>query len=110
MTYGEVINKLSLEMALALGDLDTRQTCATYLQMALTIGTEHFTREMEEVIALNKWGEEQGRFKGVRDASLKLGIPRGNIYNVLEGKRPTAGGFIFIRSKDKELIPAKKTA
>lgn len=110
MTQGEVINKLSIEMALALGDLDTLQTCRTYIQMALMIGIEHFTKDMEEIIVLTKNGEEVTRLKSVTEGELKLGIRQACISDCLAGRQHTAGGYMFIKAKDKELIPAKKTA
>jgi hypothetical protein len=110
MTQNEVIYKLSMEMALALGDLDTLQTCQIYIQMALSIGVEHYTKDMEEIIQLDHNGIELGRFKSTSDASAKLGILRPCITDVIIGRAHTAGGFIFIKTKDKELIPVNKTA
>lgn len=110
MTQNEVINKLSMEMALDLGDLDTLQTCRIYIQMALYIGIEHYTKEMEEVIMMDHFGIEIARYKSAQDASEKTGINRPSISEVMSGKIHSAGGFIFMKSKDKELIPAKKTA
>jgi hypothetical protein len=110
MTHNEVINKLSMEMALALGDLDTLQTCRVYIQMALTIGINHFTKNMEEIIALDSEGREVGRYRSIMEIEKALGVKESNVHHVLAGRNHTAGGYIFIRSKDKELIPAKKTA
>ena len=110
MTQSEVINRMSMEMALALGDLDTLQTCRTYIQMALMIGIEHFTKDMEEIIVLNKEGEEITRLKSVTEGEAKLGIKQSYISACLMGLQHTAGGYMFIKTKDKELIPAKKTA
>lgn len=110
MTQAEVINKLSMELALALGDMDTLTTCRAYIQMALTIGIEHFTKDMEEIIVLNKEGEEITRLKSVTEGESKLGIRQTQISDCLAGRQHTAGGYMFIKSKDKELIPAKKTA
>ena len=104
MTHNEVITKLAKEMITVTGETDHYNTYCWFIRQALVIGIEHYTKEMEEIVAMDKWGGEQGRFKGVREASTKLGIPRGNIYQVLEGRRPSAGGFIFIRNKDKFLI------
>lgn len=110
MTQNEVINKLSIEMAIALGNLDTLQTCRIYIQMALSIGIDHFTKDMEEVIAMDDTGREVGRYKSILDAERNLGVRECNIHQVLSGRNHTAGGYLFIRTKDKELIPAKKTA
>jgi hypothetical protein len=110
MTQNEVINKLSMEMALALGDLDTLRTCRIYIQMALSIGIEHFHVLEEEIIVLDKDGVECGRFKGLADAEKVLGINKASICKCLNGERHSAGGLMFIKTKDKELIPVKKTA
>jgi hypothetical protein len=110
MTYNEVINKLSMEMALALGDFYYLDTCKIYIQQALAIGIDHFTKDMEEVIAMDLLGREVGRYKSILDAERQLGVRECNIHQVLAGKNHTAGGYMFVRSKDKELIPAKKTA
>lgn len=110
MTQNEVINKLSMEMALALGDLDTLQTCRIYIQMALSIGIDHFTKNSEEIIALDHEGREVGRYKSILEIERTLGVKESNVHHVLAGRNHTAGGYIFIRTKDKELIPAKKTA
>jgi hypothetical protein len=110
MTQGYVINKLSMEMALALGDLDTLETCRKYIQMALSIGTEHFTKDMEEIIVMNYKGEEIDRLKSIGDAERKLGISQSQVSDVLRGKQFSAGGLRFMKVRDKELIPIKKTA
>lgn len=108
MTQAEVINKLSMEMAMALGDLETLQTCRTYIQMALSIGLEHFTKDSQEIICMNYSGEEIARFKSTREASLKLGVDRRNIDHVLRGCCQSAGGYKFMKAKDKELVPMKE--
>lgn len=110
MTQGEVINKLSMEMALALGDLDTLQTCRTYIQMALSIGIDHFTKDMEEIIQMDHFGAEIDRYKSISEAVRETGISQPCISDAIRGAQHTAGGFIFMKSKDKVLIPAKKTA
>lgn len=110
MTQGEVINKLSMEMALALGDFNTLQTCRTYIQMALSIGVEHYTKDMEEIIVLNYAGQEIDRFKCVTDVERKMGIKQCYVSAVLRGDQFSTGGFRFQKVKDKELIPMNKTA
>jgi hypothetical protein len=110
MTQSEVINKLSMEMALALGELDHLQTCRTYIQMALVIGIEHFEKESEEIIQYSTSGEEIERHKSIRNAAQKTGLDRRNIQHVLNGTAHTAGGFIFMNVKDRELPSARKTA
>jgi len=108
MIQSEVINKLSRECCLALGDFDHFDTVRTYIQMALSIGIEHYSRDMEEVVALYKDGVEAGRFKSVNDAMNKLGIPQTQICAVLNGRQHTTGGLMFIRTKDYELVKRKK--
>lgn len=110
MTQDEVINKLSMEMAITVGDFDNLNTYKWYIRQALAIGIEHFTKDMEEVIQMDRFGEEIARYKGVTDASNKIGIRQGDISAVLNGVQHTAGGFIFMKTKDKELVPVKKTA
>lgn len=105
MTQGEVISKLTHECCLAMGDFHYFQTVRTYIQMALVIGTEHFTKDMEEIIALYKDGVEAGRFKGIGEASKKLGIAQTCISETLAGKQHSAGGLLFMKTKDYELIP-----
>lgn len=110
MTVSEVVNKLAMEQALALGDLDTLPTCRRYIQMALSIGIDHFTKEMDEVIMMTKQGEELKRFRGIKAASRETGISASYIASVTNGRRHSAGGFLFIKSKDKELILAREGA
>jgi hypothetical protein len=110
MTQNEVINKLSTEMAVELGDFDHLALCRKYIQRALVIGTDHFTTDMEEVIQMDRFGTEIQVFKSVGDASRKTGIRQNDISTVLTGVQHTAGGFIFMKSKDKVLTPRKKIA
>jgi hypothetical protein len=110
MTQNEVINKLSMEMALELGDFDYFCSCRKYIQRALVIGTDHFAVDMEEVIQMDHIGQEIEIFKSVGEASQKTGIRQGDISAVLTGVQHSAGGFLFVKSKDKELIPGQKTA
>jgi hypothetical protein len=104
MTQSEIVNKMSMEMALRLGDLSYLKTCKFYINMALTIGTEYFTRDMEEIIMMNKEGIEIDRFKSEAEAGQKLGIPPHYISSVITGVQHSTGGFLFIKSKDRELI------
>jgi hypothetical protein len=108
MIQSEVINKLARECCLALGDFDHFTTVHTYIQMALSIGIEHYTKDMEEIVAMYRDGVEAGRFKSIREAERKLGIDRRNINQVLRGAAHSAGGLIFIKTKDYELIERKK--
>lgn len=104
MTQSEVVNKMSMEMALRLGDLSHLKCCKFYINMSLTIGTEYFCRKMEEVVAMNFEGVEIGRYKSVTDASEKLGVVRQGITKVLNGRAHSAGGYLFMKVNDRELI------
>jgi hypothetical protein len=110
MTQGEVINKLSMELAVKVGDFDNLETFRWFIRQALCIGIDHFTKDMEEVIQMDRFGVEIARFKGVTDCSNKTGIRQSDISAVLSGAQHTTGGFMFIKAKDKELIPIQKTA
>lgn len=110
MLQSEVINKLTRECCLALGDFDHFTTVRTYIQMALSIGVEHYTKEMEEVIALYKDGTEAGRFKSITDAANKLGIQQHGISNVLTGRCQLAGGLKFIKARDYDLLPREDSS
>jgi hypothetical protein len=110
MTHNEVITKLSIEMAMELGDFNHIYICRKFIQRALAIGVEHFEKDQEEVIQMDRFGTEIGRFKGVIDASKKTGIRQSDISAVLTGAQHTTCGFIFMKSRDKELIPMMKTA
>jgi hypothetical protein len=108
MIQSEVINKLSRECCLAMGDFDYFKTVRTYIQMALSIGIEHYTKDMEEVVAMYKDGVEAGRFKSEKEAADKLGITYQNIAAVLQGRQHTAGGLLFMRTRDYELVERNK--
>jgi hypothetical protein len=110
MTQNEVINKLAMEEAVLLGDLDNLNTFRWFIRQALVIGIDHFSKDMEEIIQLTHFGEEVGRYKSLREAARETGIDRRNIHHVLVGQSHSAGGFLFIKANDKELIPVKKTA
>jgi hypothetical protein len=104
MTINEVINKLSLEMSFRTGHIEDVRIYKEYLTMALTIGHDHFINCKEEIIAMTRDGVELGRFKSVADAAKKLGLGRTHIQDVLSHRHYSTGGYLFIRSKDKELI------
>jgi hypothetical protein len=99
-----------MEMALALGELDHLQTCRRYIQMALSIGIEHFTKDMEEIIVMTTNGTEVGRCKSIQEAADQLGLRAENISAVVNGRQYTTGGLMFMKNRDKELIEAKKIA
>ena len=104
MLQAEVIDKLTRECCRAIGDFDYYQTIRIYIQMALSIGVEHYSYEMEEIVAMYRDGSEAGRFKSVHETSDKLGISQGNISECLNGNRHSAGGLIFMKTKDYELV------
>jgi ribosomal 30S subunit maturation factor RimM len=97
MTQSEVINKLSRECCLALGDFYYFDIVKRYIQMALSIGMEHYSKEMEEIVVLSKDGVELGRFKSVTETAEKLGLNYQNISAVLNGRQQTCGGMVFIK-------------
>jgi|SRR3990172_1896292 len=111
MTHSQVIDKLAMEMAIAM-DLEEQQgiedhtpTYRWFIRQALDIGTNHFTKDMEEVVMITKEGAEAARYKGVTDASHKTGIRQADISAVITGRQHTAGGFKFMKAKDWELVP-----
>jgi hypothetical protein len=63
---------------------------------------------MEEVVAMYMDGVEAGRFKSVTEAAEKLGIRQSDISAVLRGVQHSAGGLMFMRTKDYELIERNK--
>jgi hypothetical protein len=106
MTVDQVITKLSLELASITGDSSHVDTYRRYIQMALSVGREHFNDQMNEIVAYDLKGNQVGRFKGVRDAGRKLNIDGAHIRRVIRGERHSHKGFIF--RKDTDLV--KKTA
>jgi hypothetical protein len=103
MTQSEVVNKMSKEMALELGGLEYLRICKFYINMAVTIGLECYSKNMEEIIAMTCDGVEVGRYPGLREASRQLGIAEGGISNVIAGRHHTAGGLMFMKAKDREM-------
>jgi hypothetical protein len=110
MIMSDVINKISRDMALETGNFYDLAIYRKYIQMALVVGIEHFYSDMEEVIAMDHEGREIGRYKSTQDAAEKLGLDRRDVSRVIQGVRHSCGGYLFIKTRDKELIPAKKTA
>ena len=104
MLQSEVINKLSRECCLAMGDFDYFKTVRIYIQMALAVGVEHYRVDMDEVVAMDMEGREAGRFKSIQEASDKLGILQSGIMNNLAGRSAWAGGLKWMKVKDYELI------
>lgn len=111
MTINDVITKLSVEMAETTGDYGSMSTYRRYISMALSIGIEHFRKDMHEIVAMKgRYGTIHGRYRSVQEASTKLGISRKNISLVLSGDRPSAGGYLFAYSRPEEILKEKKTA
>ena len=106
MLQSDVIQKLTVEChTLVIHDPDNAfVTIRKYIQMALVVGLEHFSTNMDEVVVLDHNGVEQGIYKSTQEASEKLGVYRKNITAVLGGRRPTAGGYKFIKRKDYKLL------
>ena len=102
----EAINKLARELCLAQGTFDYFEVNRLTSKWPLW-GLEHFTKDMEEVVALYRDGTEAGRFKSVGDASLKLGIHQSCVSDVIRGVQQTAGGLKFMKARDYELVPRK---
>jgi hypothetical protein len=107
MTTSEVINKLSMELAFMTGDLEDIKHYKKYIRMALAVGIEHFTKDMEEIIVMTRAGVEVGRFKSVTEASKRTGIRQCDVSNVLTGVQHSAGGFLFMKEKNKILVKAE---
>jgi len=105
MLQSEVINKLSRECCLAMGDFSYFKTVKIYIQMALAVGVDHYNKEMEEVVAMDQWGVEAGRFKSTQEASDKLGVHRTCIVDCMAGRIQWAGGLKWMKVKDYELVP-----
>lgn len=103
MTISEVIDKLMAEYWKDTEDVQNYATVRKYIQRALVIGMEHFDTNMNEIVVLNQWGVVVGRYKSESEASTKLGIPQGNINNVLKKRTLTAGGFNFVKAKNYDL-------
>ena len=104
MTQNQVINKLALELAFQTGRMEDMKLYKQYLRMALVVGIDHFTVDMEEVIAMDSEGHEVGRYKSVTDAAKKLGVDRSDIVAVLNSRKQMAGGYLFVKVTDKKLI------
>jgi hypothetical protein len=125
MTFDQVVEKLGKEMADRLNILienaiensdlsilreNAPQLCKNYIHIALSVGMDHFHPLDEEIIAMDREGVELGRFKSVTEAEIKLGIHKSAISECLNGNRHTAGGLMFLKTKDKELMDIKKIA
>jgi hypothetical protein len=105
MTRTKVINQLTLELVSLTGAAEHMTTMRRYIEMALDVGINHFTKDMEEIVVLDQYGHEVNRFKGVTDAADKMCIKQACISAVLSGQQHTAGGYRFIKAEDRKLIP-----
>lgn len=103
MTMTEVMDKLMAEYWQETGDSENYSTVRKYMQRALVVGMEHFDPSMSEIVALNQWGIEVGRYKSTIDASKKIGVCRQCIVKVINGRAVTAGGLKFVKAKDYDL-------
>jgi hypothetical protein len=100
----ECWDKLSRECGLTAANLESYLTVRAYIQIALVVGMEYFTKDMTEVIVINKNGSIQGQYKGITEAAKKLKIQQRDISAVLTGRQKTAGGYKFMRMDDYERI------
>ena len=107
MTRDKVINSLTLELVTITGDDEHMSIIRKYIGMTLDIGINHFTKDMEEVIAMDEWGNEIGRFKGVTDAAVKLGLKQYSISDVIAGRQHSTGGYLFAKAHKTQLITQK---
>ena len=107
MTHDYVINKLTCELIVETGCPEHISAYRRKIRQALDIGINHFTKDMEEVIMMDRFGKEIERFKGVSDASAKTGVRQSDISSVLIGRQHTAGGFIFRKASTLVLKPVK---
>lgn len=102
MTFEQVIKRLTDEMVLQTGHEEDLQIYQDYIQIALVIGSEQFSKDKGEIVALDEAGNEAGRFINVNQAAIKLNVDRQNIDQVLKGNRIHAGEYTFIRKYKNE--------
>jgi hypothetical protein len=100
MTIDAAIKGLTFEMILQTGDYEHAETYKLFLTRALTIGMDHFSKNMDEIVAFDISGHEVGRYRNAYEASAKLGVARGNINQILSGKKHSIHGYMFRRAKD----------
>ena len=104
MTQGEVINKLTSELVAWTGDIVHEPLFRQYITMALDIGVNHFTKDMEEVAMLTKGGLLVKRFRSVSEAVKNTGIRQGDISSVLTGAQHSAKGYLFRKTSPLETL------
>ena len=100
MTFKQAVDAITSEMVLRTGRPEDMVVYREYIGQALIIGMEHFNPNQKEVVSMDQRGRETGRYRSVSEAAKKLGICRQSINKVLSGERHTAGGLIFIESKN----------
>lgn len=105
MTTEDVIKKLALEIAIETGHYEWIQLYQRKIGMALTIGLENDDLKQEVITALTKEGEEVGSYISREEASRSLGVNSSSITNVLNSRRMTAGGYLFVK---KTILKLKK--
>lgn len=99
-----------MDMAMESGDFDKLEFYKKYITRALVIGIDHFYSDMTEVIAMDKKGNEVGRYKSTQDASEKLGLDRRDLSRVVAGTRHSVKGYLFRAANDSDTLPMKKSA
>lgn len=104
MTFEQVIKRLTMEMVHQTGHEEDLQIYRDYIQIALVVGAELFSKDKGEIIALDEAGNEVGRFINVNKAARELKVNRQNIDRVLKGDSRHAGGYTFIRKYNDENI------
>lgn len=97
MTFEQVIKRLTEEMVLQTGHEEDLQIYQDYIQIAIVIGAELFSKEKGEIVAFDEAGNEVGRFINVNRAARELKLNRQNIDQILKGNRYHSGGYTFIR-------------
>lgn len=102
MTRDYVLNQLTCELVALTGDTENMSAYRKYLNMALDIGVNHFTKDMEEVIQMDTNGRIIKRYKGITDAATKIGIKQCSISDVITGRQNSTHGFIFRKASSFE--------
>ena len=97
MTFEDVIDQLASEMFRKTGHDRDIPVYREYIQIALVVGADYFSKDKSEIVAFDEAGNEVGRFIIVNKASRELKVNRQNIDQVLKGNRFHAGGYTFIR-------------
>lgn len=107
MTVDEVTDKISVELALYLDRVGDLPHIKRIVRMAITVGIEYFSKDMEEIMLLNKKGELVKVFKSINDTATVLETDRSIIQRVLAGKRHSIRGYILRKVQNKPLKKIK---